>query len=160
MNFSYDDNGTTGTANVGLDDINFDGLSSYNDPATADVIGDKVSLQDFNVDSSGRIYGILSNGDLQLLGQIATSQFNNPGGLDKVGGSLYSASSNSGDPVEGAPGDNGSGSLSVGSLEMSNVDLSEEFTSMIEAQRGFQANARVITTSDSILEELVNLKRQ
>lgn len=160
LSFSYDDNGTPGTATVGLDDIDFGDMTSYDDPATADVVGDKVSLSDFSVDSAGRIYGILSNGDLELFGQIATSQFNNPAGLNKVGGSLYSQSSNSGAPVVGAPGDDGSGSLSVGALEMSNVDLSEEFTSMIEAQRGFQANARVITTSDSILQELVDLKRQ
>ncbi|ARK22719.1 flagellar basal body rod protein FlgG [Sporosarcina ureae] len=91
---------------------------------------------------------------------IGLAKFNNPGGLEKVGGNLYKASANSGDPLVGNPiGKDGHGAVKSGSLEMSNVDLSEEFTEMIVAQRGFQANTRIITTSDEILQELVNLKR-
>ncbi|GKV64187.1 MULTISPECIES: flagellar basal body rod protein FlgG [unclassified Sporosarcina] len=87
-------------------------------------------------------------------------KFANPGGLEKAGGNLYRESPNSGAPVEGVPGEaGGHGVIKSGSLEMSNVDLSEEFTEMIVAQRGFQANTRIITTSDEILQELVNLKR-
>lgn len=85
------------------------------------------------------------------------AKFSNPSGLQKAGNNVYQASVNSGTPNYGVPG-NGNGSIASGSLEMSNVDLSEEFTDMIVAQRGFQANTRIITTSDEILQELVNLK--
>ncbi|PID02789.1 flagellar basal-body rod protein FlgF [Sporosarcina sp. P2] len=91
---------------------------------------------------------------------IAIAKFNNPGGLTKVGGNMYQESANSGAPSdELTPLEEGRGAIKSGSLEMSNVDLSEEFTEMIVAQRGFQANTRIITTSDEILQELVNLKR-
>ncbi|PID16503.1 flagellar basal-body rod protein FlgF [Sporosarcina sp. P34] len=91
---------------------------------------------------------------------IAIAKFNNPGGLTKVGGNMYQESANSGAPSENlTPLEEGRGAIKSGSLEMSNVDLSEEFTEMIVAQRGFQANTRIITTSDEILQELVNLKR-
>ena len=85
--------------------------------------------------------------------------FVNPGGLEKAGSSSYRATFNSGNPEVGAPGSDGRGSLASGALEMSNVDLSQEFTNLIVAQRGFQANARIITTSDEVLQELTNLKR-
>ncbi|PIC65628.1 flagellar basal-body rod protein FlgF [Sporosarcina sp. P13] len=92
--------------------------------------------------------------------QISVARFNNPGGLTKFGGNMYRESANSGAPSdELTPLEGGRGSIRSGSLEMSNVDLSEEFTEMIVAQRGFQANTRIITTSDEILQELVNLKR-
>jgi flagellar hook protein FlgE len=87
------------------------------------------------------------------------ASFANPAGLEKAGGSSYRATFNSGDVQVGAPGADGLGSLSSGALEMSNVDLSQEFTNLIVAQRGFQANARIITTSDEVLQELTNLKR-
>lgn len=91
---------------------------------------------------------------------IALVKFSNPGGLEKVGGNLFQESANSGEPSdEVTPLEEGLGAIKSGSLEMSNVDLSEEFTEMIVAQRGFQANTRIITTSDEILQELVNLKR-
>jgi len=101
----------------------------------------------------------VQGGKLWTAGRINVVNFNNPGGLTKVGGNLFTVSANSGDPIEGAPLTAGRGSIKSGSLEMSNVDLSEEFTEMIVAQRGFQANTRIITTSDEILQELVNLKR-
>ncbi|WP_143522540.1 flagellar hook-basal body complex protein, partial [Pseudomonas sp. 2822-17] len=91
-----------------------------------------------------------SNGQVRLLGQIALASFNNPEGLSKSGSNLYQVSNNSGMPQVGLPGDGGRGSLTGAALGMSNVDLSEEFTEMIVAQRGFQANTRIITTSDEI----------
>lgn len=96
---------------------------------------------------------------LQEAGQIELANFNNPGGLEKVGGNLFRASANSGDVNEGYATQQGFGTIESGFVEMSNVDLAEEFTEMIVAQRGFQANTRIITTSDEILQELVNLKR-
>ena len=112
------------------------------------------------IDTSGRIYGTYDNGNTELLGQIAVAQFSNASGLEKVGENCYSTTLNSGE-FDGIGVDitaDGSKMIS-GELEMSNVDLSTEFTQMITTQRGFQANSRVITTSDTLLEELVNLKR-
>ncbi|MBD7907125.1 flagellar basal body rod protein FlgG [Sporosarcina gallistercoris] len=101
----------------------------------------------------------VQGGVLKIAGQVQIATFNNPGGLEKVGGNMYKESANSGGALAGAPLTDGRGTVKSGSLEMSNVDLSEEFTEMIVAQRGFQANTRIITTSDEILQELVNLKR-
>jgi flagellar hook protein FlgE len=108
-------------------------------------------------------------GNLYIAGKIYLAKFKNNEGLEKVGQNLFRQTANSGsidvdgDGVElgelNAPGNGGTGTIVAGALEMSNVDLSEEFTEMIVAQRGFQANTRIITTSDQILEELVNLKR-
>ena len=112
------------------------------------------------IDTSGRIYGTYDNGNTELLGQIAVAQFSNASGLEKVGESCYRTTLNSGefDGIGVEISADGS-SMTTGELEMSNVDLSSEFTSMITTQRGFQANSRVTTTSDTLLEELVNLKR-
>ena len=112
------------------------------------------------IDTSGRIYGTYDNGNTELLGQIAVAQFSNASGLEKVGENCYSTTLNSGE-FDGIGEDiTADGSkMTSGELEMSNVDLSTEFTQMITTQRGFQANSRVITTSDTLLEELVNLKR-
>ena len=112
------------------------------------------------IDTSGRIYGTYDNGNTELLGQIAVAQFSNASGLEKVGESCYRTTLHSGefDGIGVEISADGS-SMTTGELEMSNVDLSSEFTSMITTQRGFQANSRVITTSDTLLEELVNLKR-
>jgi flagellar hook protein FlgE len=112
----------------------------YNDPA--DPLND-----------SGR------NGTREIVGMIALSRFSNPSGLEQTGNNRGQVSLNSGVPIDDVPLANGLGAMSVGYLEMSNVDLATEFTEMIKAQRGFQANSRVITTSDEILQELVNLKR-
>jgi flagellar hook protein FlgE len=95
----------------------------------------------------------------QSIGQLALATFTNPGGLEKAGNSSYRAGDNSGNPLVGQANTGGRGTLSAGALEMSNVDLAEEFTGLIVAQRGFQANSRVITTSDEILQDLVQLKR-
>lgn len=112
------------------------------------------------VDTNGEIYGSYSNGNTMLLGQIAVAQFANAMGLEKVGDNCYITTLNSGE-FDGIGVDvtAGGGSMSTGTLEMSNVDLSTEFTDMIVTQRGFQANSRIITTSDTMLEELINLKR-
>jgi len=117
------------------------------------------TLDSYSISNDGSILGLFSNGEQQVLGQIAVANFINPAGLEKAGGSTYRASVNSGAPTVGAPGTDGRGSLQTGALEMSNVDLSQEFTNLIVAQRGFQANARIITTSDEVLQELSNLKR-
>lgn len=113
-----------------------------------------------SISANGEIYGTYDNGDKKLLGQIAVASFNNASGLSKEGENLYAETMNSGrfDGIGEVVTADG-GSMTTGVLEMSNVDLSLEFTEMITTQRGFQANSRIITTSDTILEELVNLKR-
>ncbi|PLT31552.1 flagellar hook protein FlgE [Peribacillus deserti] len=116
------------------------------------------SLESFNIGSLGEINGVFSNGLVTTLGQLAIAKFSNPSGLTKTGGNLFQESINSGTANINIAGE-GRGTIASGSLEMSNVDLSEEFTEMITAQRGFQANTKIITTSDEILQELVNLKR-
>ncbi|ARK30993.1 flagellar basal body rod protein FlgG [Halalkalibacter krulwichiae] len=131
--------------------------------------------QSFSVGADGKVM-FINNGGLQVAGQIGLAKFSNPEGLQKTGNNLYAASANSGN-IQGTNmtlngfanlgayisipqlGAAGTGALVAGTLEMANVDLSEEFTEMIVAQRGFQANTRIITTSDEILQELVNLKR-
>jgi flagellar hook protein FlgE len=117
------------------------------------------SLTTFTVSQSGQVLGIYSNGVTKVVGQIALALFTNPGGLMKVGGNAYLPTVNSGEPIVGPADSGGRGKIASGYLEMSNVDLAQEFTSMIMAQRGFQANSRVITTSDEVLQELVNLRR-
>lgn len=116
-------------------------------------------LRDFAISDDGAIFGQFSNGESKLLGRIATASFNNPAGLQRQGDSNYIQTTNSGEALIGTPGTGNRGLLSAGTLEMSNVDLAREFTNLIVAQRGFQANSRVITTSDEMLSELVNLKR-
>ncbi len=116
-------------------------------------------LESFTLGNDGSLIGSFSNGTKQVLAKIALAKFTNPAGLEKAGGSSYVATANSGNVQLGAAGDAGIGTLAGGSLEMSNVDLSQEFTNLIVAQRGFQANARIITTSDEVLQELGNLKR-
>ena len=113
------------------------------------------------VQADGKIYATYDNGTTKLLGQIASAAFSNPSGLEKVGENLYQTTMNSGQ-FDGIGKDitaDGAGSFKTGVLEMSNVDLSAEFTEMITTQRGFQANSRIITVSDTMLEELTNLKR-
>jgi flagellar hook protein FlgE len=117
------------------------------------------SLQSFSLSKDGTLIGSFSNGATEPIARIALATFVNPGGLEKAGGSTYRTSINSGDAAIGVAGTGDIGSLRSGSLEMSNVDLSQEFTNLIVAQRGFQANARIITTSDEVLQELTNLKR-
>jgi flagellar hook protein FlgE len=132
------------------------GASNVNPSTDGAPIG---TLTSYAFGTDGVITGNYSNGYKQTLGQIAIASFNNAAGLRKEGNSLYSVSTNSGNPVYGIAGQAGRGGLLAGSLEMSNVDLSSEFTELILAQRGFQANSKVITASDEILQDLVNLKR-
>ena len=118
------------------------------------------ALTGISVDESGRVYGSYDNGNTTLLCQIAVAQFSNASGLEKIGDNCYQTTLNSGDfDGIGVEVSADGSSISTGELEMSNVDLSAQFTDMIITQRGFQANSRVITTSDTLLEELINLKR-
>ncbi len=117
------------------------------------------ALSKYEISNTGLVTGIYTNGLNEVLGQIALSRFSNPGGLTREGENLYSQSTNSGLPQTGAAGTAGRGTIAVGNLEMSNVDIASEFTNMIITERGFQANSKVITTSDEMLQELVNLKR-
>ena len=116
-------------------------------------------LRSYNIGGDGVITGIFDDGTRRPLFQLALANFANPEGLERAGDTAFRESTNSGAAQVGAPGSGRSGSLIGGSLEMSNVDLAQEFTNLIVAQRGFQATSRVITTSDSVLEELVNIKR-
>ncbi|RZU50463.1 flagellar hook protein FlgE [Krasilnikovia cinnamomea] len=116
-------------------------------------------LSSYTVSNTGQIVGVFSNGLKQTLGQLALANFNNVNGLEKIGDSMFRSTVNSGLAQVGAAGSAGLGLISSGMLEMSNVDLAQEFTNLVIAQRGFQANSRIITTSDEILQELVNLKR-
>ena len=139
------------------------GLSQFAGSSTA-VMRDQDgftngTLQSFSIDATGTIVGSFTNGTTQPLGQVLLADFNNPAGLIRAGDNMYSVSPNSGSPVIGVAGEGSTSSIASGALEMSNVDLAQEFTNMIVAQRGFQANGRVITTSDQMLEELVSLKR-
>lgn len=148
--------------------------------AGGDVTGDRIATQNsqvsdaksvqlegnaagkiysFNISSKGEIVGIYTNGEQKVLQTMGLAAFDNPGGLMKIGGNLFQETPNSGTAKYGNPSTGSFGSLTPGALEMSNVDLAAQFTDMITTQRGFQANSRVITTSDEILQELVNLKR-
>ena len=152
--------------------VDFSSLTMYSTSGSSSLEATKGNLQGIGagkqvgnmtgiaIDASGKIYGKYDNGDSRLLGQIVVANFSNPSGLEAIGNSMFAATKNSGefdgigkDPTQGG------GSLTTGVLEMSNVDLSAQFTDMITTQRGFQANSRIITTSDSLLEELINLKR-
>ena len=140
-----------GTSTVGATSGDLDGLG------TGRRLGDMIGV---SIQKDGMIYASYDNGMTKLLGQIATAAFANASGLEKEGDNLYSATLNSGE-FDGIGVDitAGGGYMSPGQLEMSNVDLSSEFTEMITTQRGFQANSRIITVSDTLLEELTNLKR-
>jgi flagellar hook protein FlgE len=152
-------NGATSPLDVAVDlttMTGYQGTSAVNAQTNGFTSG---TLTTFTIGAAGDITGVFSNGQTQLLGQIAMGAFVNPGGLLRQGQNLFAASSASGGPSVGAPGGSGRGTVTTGSLEMSNVDLATQFTSMITAERGFQANGKVITTSDEMLQDLVNLKR-
>jgi flagellar hook protein FlgE len=146
-------------------DIDLSGLTQFGgkSDAAAKTTAESGSamgvLEGYSLANDGTIVGLYSNGLRQSIGQLALATFTNPGGLEKAGNSSYRAGDNSGNPLVGQASTGGRGTLSAGALEMSNVDLAEEFTGLIVAQRGFQANSRVITTSDEILQDLVQLKR-
>ena len=165
FNVSIDDPGGLGDqwGDAGPIALNMGSVTQFNSPSTVEVSSRNGSsdgtLESYNVSETGEINGVFSNGEVRLLGQIALVNFNNPSGLSKTGSNLYEVSNNSGEPQIGFPGVGGRGNLTGSTLEMSNVDLAEEFAEMIVSQRGFQANTRMITTSDEILQELINLKR-
>jgi flagellar hook protein FlgE len=144
--------------------LDFTKMTQYS--STSNVKASKVdgyttgTFQTFSVGSDGTISAVYSNGQMKPLAQIALATFENSSGLLKEGDNLFSQTTNSGAFTKGVlPTYEGTGKLAPGTLEMSNVDLSREFTDMIVTQRGFQANSRIITTSDEMLQELVNLKR-
>lgn len=172
--FDYD-NGATGLVidpNNGANDINidlqagtsggFNGMTGFASRSTAAARGQDGYgvgiLSNISIDPRGTITGIFTNGVSRVLAQIYIAEFNNTGGLLKAGENLYQESANSGSAILTIPTETSSSSITSGALEISNVDLAQEFTNMIVAQRGFQANARVISTSDQMLNELVNLK--
>ncbi len=142
--------------------ITFTGMTQFSGSSEPVVAADGFTsgtLVTFAVGNQGEISGVYSNGQTQKLGQIAMASFLNAAGLQRAGANNFTMSSASGSPSIGIAGTGGRGTVSTGALEMSNVDLATQFTGLITAQRGFQANARVITTSDDILQELVSLKR-
>lgn len=128
-------------------------------PVTYSPIKVPTSAQSMSVGQDGTVTYVDQFGTLRWAGQIVMAKFPNSGGLEKTGSNYFQETANSGEPVLNTATVGGMGSINSGFVEMSNVDLSEEFTEMIVAQRGFQANTRIITTSDEILQELVNLKR-
>ena len=117
------------------------------------------SLSNVSIDQLGNIVGVFTNGQSKKLAQILVANFPNRNGLVSVGENMYTISANTGDPLIGEPGEGSNTTIQSGALEQSNVDLSEEFTRMIVSQRGFQANARVITVSDTLLQEITSLVR-
>lgn len=152
-------------------DLGTASLTNYTSTtAMSNIKIDPAFFKDYAIDNNGVITAVvkakdtdfpdtLNVGDKVQIGRIVMGTFINPSGMEKAGGSLYSASANSGTVKYDYANEGAAGSLKSGCLEMSNVDLATEMTNMIIMQRGFQANARVITTSDTMLEELVNLKR-
>jgi flagellar hook protein FlgE len=147
-------------AGIALDVSKISGYATMSSLTVSGQNGAAVGkLESYTLGNDGSLVGSFSNGIKQVLAKIALAKFTNPAGLEKSGGSSYVATGNSGGVQLGSAGDPGMGTLTGGNLEMSNVDLSQEFTNLIVAQRGFQANARIITTSDEVLQELGNLKR-
>jgi flagellar hook protein FlgE len=153
---------TPATLALGGLTVDMSAMTGYSGTSTAAALAQDGyavgTLSAFGVGPDGALVGVFSNGRRETLGQLALATFANPNGLEKAGGSMYRASVNTGAVQVGVPGD-GRGTLAGGMLEMSNVDLAQEFTNLIIAQRGFQANSRVITASDEILQDLVNMKR-
>lgn len=164
----YDPTPVSITGSAGANDFDLDidlsGLTMLSDTNTATMGSQNGlaagSLTGFNVSATtGEIYGVYSNGEQRPLGQLAMALFVNPSGLTRVGDNRYMVGLNSGEARISAAGSGGRGTIASGYTEGSNVNMSREFANMIMAQRGFQANSRVITTSDEMLQELVNIKR-
>ncbi|MNB64168.1 Flagellar basal-body rod protein FlgG [compost metagenome] len=142
--------------------VNSDGLHVVDSSGEAIVLGDDVTA--FSISNDGTILQTMSDGTTTTGAQIGIGKVSNPGGLEKIGGNLYRMTMNANaegalEPTTANNTESGTGAIVAGQLEMSNVDLTGEFTEMIVAQRGFQANSRIITTSDEVLQEVVNLKR-
>jgi flagellar hook protein FlgE len=157
LGFTFPDGATATTPKVDFSQMTqFSGTSQPAGQTDGFTSG---TLTTFAVGNAGQLSGVYSNGQTQVLGQIALANFLNSAGLLRAGQNNFSATSASGAANIGTAGTGGRGSVTTGALEMSNVDLATQFTGMITAERGFQANSRVITTSDEMLQELVNLKR-
>jgi len=141
----------------------FDTLTQFGGESTAQAVDRDGyaagTLEQTTIDGTGTIIGKFSNGQTQKLAQVCLATFNNPAGLTKVGDNMYIKSNNSGEAQVGVSGTGGRGGFNPGSLEMSNVDLAQEFSNMIITQRGFQANSKIITVTDEMLQDLTNLKR-
>ncbi|MEL5990607.1 flagellar hook protein FlgE [Microbacterium phosphatis] len=152
-----------GSLTAGPITVDLSALTGFAELSTVTVSGQNGrqagTLQSYALSEDGSLIGTFSNGTTDVLARVSLATFVNPSGLEKTGSSQYRPTVNSGQPAVGQAGVDGMGSLISGALEMSNVDLSQEFTNLIVAQRGFQANARIITTSDEVLQELTNLKR-
>ncbi len=152
---------TDGAAPIEIDP-DFTNLTEFGGDSDAEIsdqdgnaAGD---LQSLKFDQTGTLNGSYDNGETVKLAQITLASFQNPGGLNKEGGTYFSKSANSGDPVRNTPGQGGTGTIAPGSLERSNVDLSAQFTQMISTQRGFQANTKTITTSDRMIQQVLRLR--
>ena len=165
-NLNYRIDGDPNVRNIRLDlgkSGLVEGITQFSSPSTTKAVEqDGYSMgymEGFNIDNSGVLTGVYSNGVKQAIGQVSMAVFTNPGGLTAVGENLFEVSNNSGLANIGEANQGGRGKIVAGALEMSNVDLSDQFTDMIITQRGFQANSRTITTSDQMLQELINLKR-
>lgn len=141
----------------------FSDMTQYGGESTAKAVDrdgyPEGSLEKTTIDTDGIITGRFSNGQSQALARVCLATFNNPSGLNKVGDNLYTQSNNSGIAQVGTANSGGRGKFNPGSLEMSNVDLAQEFSNMIITQRGFQANSKIISVSDEMLQDLANLKR-
>ncbi len=180
--FTFNPDGTVNAASSNLPAVTFTptgggaAVSLKLDPGagatgvTSLAVGNSVALRDQNgyasgilqtvsIGQDGTITGAFSNGTNQILGQVALADFNNPEGLDQASGSMYTVSANSGTPLIGYSGKDTSSTIASGALEMSNVDLAQEFTDMIITQRGFEANGKMITTSDQMLQTLINMRQ-
>lgn len=148
----------TGSGGTGLD-----GITQFTAPSATSFLNQdgysSGSLSSVNIDSKGEVVGAFSNGQTRVLGQVELAGFKSPDQLNRTSGNLFTETPASGPPTVGAPGTADRGSIVAGSLEQSNVDLSSEFIRMIAAQRQFQANAKTLTTADSLLQELMNIKR-
>ena len=153
----------TSNADADKEELDLGTENLYQEDGTidADISPIKIptNAQSMSVGQDGSVYYVDVNGKRQFAGQLLMAKFPNASGLEKTGSNYFQVTANSGNPLVQVATQGGIGSIQSGFLEMSNVDLSEEFTEMIVAQRGFQANSRIITTSDEILQELVNLKR-
>ncbi|WP_433371166.1 flagellar hook protein FlgE [Actinoplanes sp. CA-142083] len=152
--------GTNDTFTLDVTDMTmYSGLSDARVFDTDGQAAGALTSLSYTVSDTGQIIGVYSNGLKQVLGQVAMATFKNVNGLEKTGDSTYRSTVNSGYAQVGQPGAAGMGQVISGALEMSNVDLAQEFTNLVIAQRGFQANSRIITTSDELLQELVSMKR-
>ena len=144
-------------------DMNYYALTQYGTDTTVQASEQDGyaagTLDSVSIDSTGKIIGTFTNGQTQDLAQIALATFTNPGGLTRMGGSMFAESENSGFASIGTSGSGGRGEIQSGTLEMSNIDLADQFSKMIVAQRGFQSNSKIITVSDEMMEILANLKR-